>query len=108
MAENLAELKLRVEGIHCAHCADDLIEGTLLKLAGVTKASYDSSNSILAVVYEPQTVSETELKRLVGEWGYELKPLTTQEPGPSGRYKIISVIVALLVLAIFIWWVRNI
>jgi copper chaperone CopZ len=102
------KLKLKIEGIHCAHCADDLIEGTLLNLPGIIEAGYDSAGALLTTTYKGNTISENEVSKLVESWGYEMSAHGAQVPRSRRRYQVVSLLVAATLLALFIWWMRSI
>lgn len=71
--QNVIELRLSVEGMHCqAGCADG-IDNMLAEQAGIVKSKtlYDSSSSV--VRFNPKLITEQEIVDLIKEWGFSVK-----------------------------------
>lgn len=62
---------ISVPEIHCDHCKN-AIEGALQPLAGVQTASVDVPEATVAVTYDPDTVSRSDLVSAIEEQGYDV------------------------------------
>ena len=74
MGEKLAELvevNLKVGGMSCASCVKT-IEGALMNLAGVKRASVNLAAGQVTVAYDPQRVRVPNLARAISDVGYEV------------------------------------
>jgi Cu+-exporting ATPase len=67
---NLKTVMLVIEGMTCASCVR-AVENSLRKLSGVTDVSVNLATEKARVVYNPETVKISELKKTVEEAGYK-------------------------------------
>ncbi|NLD27159.1 MAG: copper-translocating P-type ATPase, partial [Acholeplasmataceae bacterium] len=67
---NLKTVMLVIEGMTCAACVR-AVENSLRKLSGVTDVSVNLATEKARVVYNPETVKISELKKTVEEAGYK-------------------------------------
>jgi Cu+-exporting ATPase len=70
---------LRISGMHCASCVAS-VEKSLKKVAGVEEASVNLATETATVWFDPELVTEPDLKEAVKRSGYE-----TEEPDLTTR-----------------------
>jgi Cu2+-exporting ATPase len=61
-----------VAGLECVCCAEG-VQDAVRELRGVTTATVDFAAERLDVAYEPEVVSEVDIRRAVGDYGYGLR-----------------------------------
>ncbi len=64
-----SEITLKIGGMHCASCASN-IEKALLKTKGITSASVSFPLEQAKITYDPELVSVSDLKKVIGDTGY--------------------------------------
>ena len=65
------EVKLKIEGMHCTSCAMN-IDGALEDTAGVFRAETSYAKAEVSVDYNPDTLTEDEIKNVIIQQGYEI------------------------------------
>ena len=69
---------LAVDGMHCSTC-ELFLESTTTDEEGVVGADASYATDTMRVVYEPETVSQTDLPDIVSGVGYEARPRAGEE-----------------------------
>jgi Cu2+-exporting ATPase len=69
---------LAVDGMHCSTC-ELFLESTTTDEEGVVGADASYATDTMRVVYEPETVSQTDLPDIVSGVGYEARPRADEE-----------------------------
>jgi Cu+-exporting ATPase len=64
-----SEVALKIGGMHCATCASN-IEKALLKTRGITSASVSFPLEQARIVYDPEIVSVSDMKKVIESVGY--------------------------------------
>lgn len=88
-----AEAFLRVDGMHCSSCGT-LIEHLADRVRGVISVSVNYATSAARIVYDPKTISETELPGLLSLAGYRLSLRSEAKPQSDAAGALFRVIVA--------------
>lgn len=92
---------LRIEGMHCAHCAV-AVEKALLRVKGVRRASVSFATGRAAVEYDPSVPLE-ELRKAVERAGYRVAgEEKLPEGGREGRLRWIFLGLALTLSALLV------
>ncbi|XP_062370908.1 copper-transporting ATPase 2 [Cinclus cinclus] len=65
-----AVVKLRVEGMTCQSCVTN-IEGKIRKMHGVAKIKVSLDNQEAVIAYHPYIIQPDDLKRHIGDMGYD-------------------------------------
>ncbi|MCC6475891.1 heavy metal translocating P-type ATPase [bacterium] len=73
-AEGRLEIRLYLEGVHCAACTW-LVEKVLLEREGAAFAQLDQGRSLLDIVFDPRTTPLSKLARALDRFGYTPHPL---------------------------------
>ncbi len=73
-ADGLCEVRLGVEGLHCAACTW-LIERMQPSLVGVHAAQVRMSDHSVRLVYDPKTTSPAQVAKRLAPFGYLLLPM---------------------------------
>lgn len=68
--EDMREVTLHIEGMHCAMCTARM-QKAFLAADGVQEAEVDLESKSARVVYDGGRLSEDDLKQLVKETGYK-------------------------------------
>ncbi len=67
----MEKVTINVEGMSCGHCVK-AIEGSVGKLAGVSKATVDLENGKVDVEYSAAEVSIEKIKEAIDDQGYDV------------------------------------
>ncbi|MEX0657688.1 MAG: heavy-metal-associated domain-containing protein, partial [Egibacteraceae bacterium] len=62
---------ISVPEIHCGHCKES-IEGALQPMPGVQTATVDIPAATVAVTYDPELVTRTDIVTTIVEQGFEV------------------------------------
>lgn len=80
--QRYAHERLRIQGIHCADCADK-ISAVTGKLAGVTSSVASYASELLDVSYDRTAVQRERIEREVESLGYKVVPVDTAPTGTA-------------------------
>ena len=67
----MTELTLRLEGLSCPTCAGK-VQDALAKKAGVEEAKVHFATGRVEIQYDPDQVTEEELRELIEDMGFEV------------------------------------
>lgn len=70
--ENIVEVKLQVEGMHCTDCENSVAKG-VNELAGIESVKASFSDSIAIVRYDKTKTTEAEIAEKIEKRGYQVK-----------------------------------
>ncbi|KAH7569682.1 hypothetical protein JRO89_XS06G0241100 [Xanthoceras sorbifolium] len=79
--EGMKRIQVRVTGMTCAACSTS-VEGALMAVNGVVKASVALLQNKADVVFDPNSVNDEDIKNAIEDAGFEAEILT--EPCSSG------------------------
>ncbi len=88
-----AESYLRIDGMHCASC-EILIEHLADRVDGIISVSASYATSTAKVVYDSETITETELPEVLSYAGYRLSLRSEASPQTGSPIALFRVIVA--------------
>ncbi len=115
LEKNLAQVELRIDGMHSTHCSN-LIENALKKRKGVVSARVEFANNRAVVEYDPDSISVEKIKHIVRDLGYgaeELGAIDTERERRELEVKdlrkrfLISLIFSLPLLYFSMGWMLN-
>ncbi len=69
-AEGRLEIRLYLEGVHCAACTW-LVEKVLMEREGAAFAQLDQGRSLVDIVFDPRSTPFSKLARAIDRFGYE-------------------------------------
>jgi len=72
MQNGLKRIRLQVDGITCAGCAEDM-EKILLEKDGISEASVNYAKGIINIEYDPQILNEKDIFITVRRLGFKTK-----------------------------------
>jgi len=72
MQDGLKKIRLQVDGITCAGCAEDM-EKVLLDKDGITGASVNYAEGIINIEYDPRILSERDIFITVRKLGLKTR-----------------------------------
>ena len=110
-----AQLKLQIEGMHCAGCVASLEKG-LQRLSGVSEARVNLATRSAAITYDPEDVDTDQIVRRIRSLGYDARSATPdlidssrrEEDQALFRFQL-AVILALPLMLLAMWpmWVGE-
>ncbi len=72
MQNRIKKIRLLVDGITCAGCAEDM-EKILLKKDGISDALANYAEGIIDIEYDPQILDEKDIFIIVRKLGFKIK-----------------------------------
>lgn len=69
--QNIKSIILKISGMHCTSCSLN-IDGELEDLDGVVSASTSYAKSATKIEYNPEKISEAQLKKTIEKLGYSV------------------------------------
>jgi Cu+-exporting ATPase len=64
-------LKLKLSGLHCTSCALN-IDSTLEETPGIIESSTSYAKSETKIIYTPEKITPTQIKKIIQKIGYEI------------------------------------
>lgn len=80
--QRFAHDRLRIEGIHCAACADKITAVTA-RLEGVSAANASFASELLDVAYDRQALQRERIEREIESLGYKVAPAPAPSAAPE-------------------------
>ena len=80
--QRYAHERMRIQGIHCADCADK-ISAVTGRLAGVTSSAASYASELLDISYDRTAVKREHIEREVASLGYKVAPADTAATDPK-------------------------